>query len=503
MDEHMENRTTKENSEHKSDRWAILFHDMVRGARKYWWLLAVLVAACASLGLLVGLSTYRPMYKASATFTVKTYDDNNGFSYYYDNQTAAQMALTFPYLLDSDLLLDQVKTDLGVPYLNGAISAETTEDTNLFTLTVTGPNPQDAYDILLAVINNYPAVSQYVIGPNKLQVLDRPSVPDRPYNASQRSLTALAGGFIGLVGVVLFLLFYALTRNTLRREEEIQRRLNVPCLGSVPLVIPKRHRKAQVMDLSITNDKTGEAFIESLRRTALYAEKLLEDGKVLLVTSTIVGEGVTLTARNLALALAETGKQVLLLDGHLTEGGCPQGLERYLLGNAAVHEVIRRQGDSSLWLTGCDKELSRRDLTRTRLHTFIEEVKEQMDYILIDAPACQRLELISPLLEVADAAVYVIKQDEVKAHRILACFEDLTQYDTRLLGCVFNGVAGGMTGYGYHYGYGYGYRYGHYGHYGYRRHHYGHYGHYGDRYGYGYRDREDENNQTEKTSHKT
>ena len=497
MDEKMENRTTKENNENKAGRRAILLHDMVRGARKYWWLLAVMVAACASLGLLVGLSTYRPMYKASATFTVKTYDDNSGYSFHYDNQTAAQMALTFPYLLDSDLLLDRVKADLGVEYLNGVITAETTEDTNLFTLTVTSPNPQDAYNILGAVMDNYPSVSQYVIGRNTLKVLDRPSLPSRPYNASQRSLTALGGSFIGLLGGVLFLLLYALTRNTLRREDEIQRRLNVPCLGSVPLVIPKRRRKAQVMDLSITNDKTGEAFIESLRRTALYAEKLLEDGKVLLVTATVVGEGVTLTARNLALALAETGKRVLLLDGHLTEGGCPQGLERYLLGNASFSEVVSHREDTALRLTGCTNAVARRDLPHTRLHAFIEEAKAQMDYILIDAPTCQRLELISPLLEVADAAVYVVKQDEVKTHRILACFEDLTQYDVRLLGCVFNGVAGGVAGYGYHYGYGYGYGYG------YRRHHYGHYGHYGYRYGYGYRDREDENNQTKETTHKT
>ncbi len=485
MDATMENRTTKENSEIYDGRWAILFHDMLRGGRKYWWVLTVMVAVCAGIGLLVGIRAYRPMYQASATFTVETMNNNSGYSFYYDNQTAAQMALTFPYLLDSDLLLDRVKADLGVEHLNGVPTAETTENSNLFTLTVTSSDPQDAYDILLAVMDNYPDVSQYVIGRSKLNIITLPEMPTQPYNTNRRAITTAAGGCVGVLLFVLLLLFYGLTRNTVRREEEIQRRLNTLCLGCVPLVISKRYRKDKVMDLSITNDKTGEAFIESLRRAALYAEKQLGDGKVLLVTATTVGEGVTLTARNLALALSENGKRVLLLDGHLADGGCAEGLERCLLGNATFDEVVCRQGESTLYRTGCDKGLSRRDLNRVTLRDFMKEAREKMDYILIDAPNCQRLDQVSPLLEVADAVAYVVRQDEVKVHRILACFEDLAQYDAPLIGCVFNGVAGGVGGYGYHYGYGYGYRYG------YRR-HYGRYG-YGYRYGYGHRAEQEEN----------
>ena len=89
-----------------------------------------------------------------------------------------------------------------------------------------------------------------------------------------------------------------------------------------------------------------------------------------------------------------------------------------------------------------------------------------------------------------DAVVYVVRQDTVKSHRILACFEDLHPYDTTLLGCVFNGVEGGVGGYGYHYGYGYGYSY-KYG-YGYGR-RYG-YGRYGYGYGYGHRSKNEEEN---------
>ena len=70
MDEKREHHAQQEHTEEKSGKGAIILHDMVRGARKYWWGLTAIVAICACLGLLAGMRAYQPMYKASATFTV-------------------------------------------------------------------------------------------------------------------------------------------------------------------------------------------------------------------------------------------------------------------------------------------------------------------------------------------------------------------------------------------------------------------------------------------------
>ena len=129
--------------------------DFFRSLGKLWWLAVTLAAVVAVGALLYSVKTYQPMYKAEATFTVETYNPTqSGYSFFYDNHTAAQMALTFPYLLDSDLLLERVKVDLGVEYLNGTPSAKVIENSNLFTLTVTSRDPQAAYDILQALIKN-------------------------------------------------------------------------------------------------------------------------------------------------------------------------------------------------------------------------------------------------------------------------------------------------------------------------------------------------------------
>lgn len=210
--------------------------------------------------LLYGVKSYRPMYKAEATFTVETYSTTqSGYTFFYDSRTAAQMALTFPYLLDSDLLLERVRADMGVEILNGTPSAKVIDNSNLFTLSVTSRDPQAAYDILQALIKNYPAVAEYVIGKTQLNMIDYPEFPSTPYNSTQHLKSAVQGGLIGLVLGLGVVLLHALMRNTVRKETDITEKLHTSCLGSVPLVVPKGNRKVQ--DLSIHSSKVGTPFI--------------------------------------------------------------------------------------------------------------------------------------------------------------------------------------------------------------------------------------------------
>ena len=404
---------------------SVFVRDLLRSFGKFWWLTVLLAAVMAVVTLLYAVRSYQPMYRTEATFTVETYNTTqSGYTFFYDNHTAAQMALTFPYLLDSDLLLERVKADLGVEVLNGTPRAKVIENSNLFTLTVTSRDAQSAYDILQSLIRNYPTVAEYVIGKTQLNMIDYPSFPSVPYNKTKYLKTAAQGCAIGFGLGIAMIALYALMRNTIRRETDITEKLHASCLGIVPMVVPKGSRKLQ--ELSIHNSKVGTPFRESFRGLALQIVRLMEDKKVLLVTATSDKEGASTVARNLAEALIEQGKQVVLIDGDL-------------------------------------KKLEN-----------ISQMRQEADYILIDAPACKNLSSIAPFVEQSEAILYTIRQDYTKLPAVKNCFEDLNQFDAKLLGCVMNGVRFGITGYGYGYGYGYSYGYG-YG-YGYS---YGRYGNYG------------------------
>ena len=401
---------------------AVLLRDLLRSFSKLWWL-AIMLAVIVAAGFLVtAVSSYRPIYKAEATFTVETYSaTQSGYAFFYDNRTAAQMAKTFPYLLDSDLLLERVKADLGVEVLNGTPSAKVVDNSNLFTLTVTSQNPQAAYDILQALIKNYPAVAEYVIGKTQLNMIDYPEFPSVPDNSTQHLVEAAKGGVIGFALGLCIVLIHALLRNTVRQESDITDKLHSVCLGVIPMVILKGNRKKA--NLSIQSSKVGSPFRESFRGLALHTERLMEDRKVLLLTATSDDEGNSTIAQNLTEALIEQGKNVVLL------GSDPESLQK------------------------------------------IQQARENADYVLIDAPACKNLSKIAPFAEQAEAIIYTIRQDYSKLPRVMKCFEDLNQFDAKLIGCVLSGARAGVAGYGYGYTYGYGYgsgyHYGRYKNYGY------------------------------------
>lgn len=416
MDERKNNPQLNTQEDFEID-FSVLLRDLLRSFGKLWWLAVMLAAVFAVAALFYSAKTYQPMYKAETTFTVETYSAaQSGYTFFYDSSTASQMALTFPYILDSDLLLDRVKADLGVTYLKGTPSAKVIENSNLFTLTVTSRDPQAAYDILQSLIKNYPAVAEYVIGKTQLNMIDYPEFPSLPYNSTQHVKYALLGCIIGFAMGLGIVLLHAMLRNTIRKESDVSKKLQSNCLGSIPLVIPRGNRS---IELSILNNKVGTPFRESFRGLALQTVRTMEDKKVLLVTATCDEEGTSTVARNLVEALSEQGKHAILLTGN----------------DPAVKQLDR--------------------------------LRSETDYIIIDAPACQHLAQITLAAEQADAILYVIRQDYAKLPKIMHCFEDLNQFEAKLIGCVLNGMRSGITGYGYSYGYGYGYGYGRYGRYGY------------------------------------
>ncbi len=468
----------------------LFFHDCLRGLKKSWGLLLVLILALGLFGGVRSARAYRPMYRCQASFTVNTVqagNENYSYSFYYDQSTAAQMAATFPYILKSDLLTNLLKEDLGVNRINGSPSATSVANSNLFNLTVTSGNPQDALAILEAVIRNYPKVAQYVIGETQLNMIEAPRLPESPYNEREWIGSAVKYGMLGAALYACGLALYALLRNTIRREDEIEQKLRLPCLGVIPVVTFKQRSGKVDKSLSVKNEKTGMSFQEGFRSAALKLAQTLQQsgGKVVGVTAATRAEGSTTVAKNLAMALAETGKRVILIKGDFTlvtksAKETTKGLEQFFAGECQLADVLERDEKGGIWIAGCKRSLTQQELTAysDRLKALVAGAKMAVDFVVIDMPAVDELGRAGQELELCDGVVMVIRQDNLKLTRIIDAVEDLSRYDAALLGCVLNMTQEGTGGYGYG-GKGYYGRYGHYGRYGsYQR--YGGYGTYGE-----------------------
>lgn len=454
--------------------------------RRLWAVLLALTVLGGGLMYWLSMRTYTPLYRSEAMFSVSiNYSgdtDLSGYSYYYDKAAAQVVADTFPYLLESEFMLEMLRQQLGSEIINGAISSTSMAETNLISLTVTSPDPQSAFDIIKAVMDIYPRVSRRVVGETQLVVTREPLLPLSPFNSPNWTRnTALGAGAGFLLGAGLILLL-ALGRSTALSTDDVKRTVNLPCLSRVPNVKLKQRKNSTANSLLVTRQGSDSAFNESFRLLRLKLLRTLqENDRVILFTSTVPAEGKSSLAVNTALTLAKDNKKVLLVDADLRGPSIKallnmaepsDGLGEFLSGKLSCVEFLRYE-NTSLYVFSGDEAIANPSplFQRKHLAAFIQTVRPMFDYILLDTPPCAMMADAAALSVHADKVVYVIREDFAATGQIFDGVQSLSGIGADICGFVFN-RSSAIHGSGYGYGYGYG----HYG-YGYKKRGYG--------YGYG------------------
>lgn len=489
MDEQRERDVQKEED---TIDLTVLLRDFIRGIGKFWWLLVVLALLGGTIEYFRASGTYYPMYRSQATFTVTTNtsqssgSSDSDYNFYYDSARADQLALTFPYILSSDLLTDAMEEDMGVEYINGSVSATVIPDSNMITMYAISSDPESAKAILESAIRVYPDVSRFVIGETRFNIIDAPNLPDEPYNQPSYRRQTLMGAGIGLAIGIVFVVVYALLRKTVHKPEQLRKVMNLTCLASIPKVRRKARKKKQNEFISIRDTSIGPWFEESINTLQLRVCRDLDEkgGKTLMVTSTVPGEGKSMISVNLAYALAKNGKQVLLVDADLRRQDLAQrmgwkgsrlSMEEILSGHCEMEKAVTYEPESGIYFLGGKKPLHKTTLLQSKnLGKLLDQIKPLMDYIILDAPPCGAFEDVLLMEDYTDGILYVVMQDHAPRNQIIDAVGNLSLEEAPVIGYVFNGVSNVFGSYGYGYGkYGRYGRYGRYGHYGYHRYGYG------------------------------
>ena len=474
----MEQHTTHTNTEVQPIDLSVLLRRMGRALTRLWPVCLALVVLCAALMGWRAHRSFRPMYRSEAVFSVNLSfvggTDLSGYSQYYNKSAAQQVADTFPYLLTSDRMQELLLQRLGVTYLNGVISSSAIKDTSFFVLTVESPSPQDAYDILCAVIDVYPQVNRLVLGETQLVVNQEPSLPDAPYNADPWVRSAVKGAALGVVLALAVLIVAAALRRTVSSTGDVKRLVSLTALASIPRTAPKRRKNGPQQGLLITRMQTDSAFCEAYRLLRLKLLRQLKDeDKVIMVTSSIPSEGKSSVSVNLALSLAREGKKVLLIDGDLRGPSDKallgitkpsEGLGQCLSGSLDQVHFLRYEDTSLYVFAGSEPIHAPMNLLQyDKLEALINTLRPMFDYIVLDTPPCAMMADALAMCRHVDRVIYVIREDFAATTQIFEGIQALAGADARMAGFVFNCAAhvrGSSSGYGYGSGDGYGYGYG-------------------------------------------
>ncbi len=486
----MNNNTVNNESANSTVELKVLLSDIWRGVIKFGWIAVALAVLLGGLQFYRSYVRFTPVYTVSATFTVQTENKvlsgENGvsaYSFFYDRNTADQLANVFPHIIGSPILISHVCKDLGVESMPATVSAACIADTNMVTLTATGGDAQQTYDTLMSVINNYSSVADYIIGRTKLVIISEPEVPGQPSNKMAWRSSVLRAALIGAVIGIGWIMVYAILRKTIRTKEDIRNILNQNCVGVLPQVVFKKYRRKINTDIILTNPLIGNDFLESLRLLRGSVQKSLgENEKIIMVTSTAPDEGKSVVTANLASIFAKNEGKILVIDCDLRDSGlvpllCENSTEINVKNETEKYTVSTVMPFGFDLLTFKDGEKNLLTTIRTAtLKTLFAQFKEEYDLILVDTPPCGIISDASIIAGAADTVLYVIRQDVVMQTSIRTGISSMLETGTKLLGCLLNGATGGPGGYGNYYKYG-----------GYNKYYrYGYSGRYGKGYGKGY-----------------
>lgn len=451
-----------------------LLNRLLTSLRKLWIPVLVLTVLVSGFMCLRARRSFTPMYESTALFSVSsgysTDDIFSSASSYYDNAAAQSMAESFPHLLNTDMMRDLILVQLDKGYINGSISAASIAETNLFELTVRSSDPQDAYDILCAVIDSYPQVAVHMIDNPNIIVRQPPTLAGAPYNSFSATGSAARGAILGLaLGLLLVCLHTLLVRPVLT-SDELTKLVNLPLLASLPHVSVKKRRNNQ---RSFLRAEENAALNEALRglRTKICRHLSDHNGKIILLTSSLPGEGKSTIAANLALSLASGGQKVVLVDADLRKQSIGRMLGRNkrqaglmdCLRNSklSVLENLSTVPDSQLYyLSGASTGKQHYSIDPKAMNRILKELTSEFDYVVLDTPPSAVISDTALLCRHADCVVYVVKQGLASQSQILDSVTGLYDQGAPLLGCVFNDVPRSRIRRGYGYGYGYGSKYG-------------------------------------------
>lgn len=215
----------------------------------------------------------------------------------------------------------------------------------------------------------------------------------------------------------------------------------------------------------ITSDLSSRV-AESYRvlRTNIQFSSLDKPIKTILITSTAPAEGKSTTAANLAIAFAQTGSKVLIIDGDLRrpsqhkvfKTSNPLGLTNLLMQNVATQIAVRDVGVPNLKVvsSGPIPPNPSEIIGSGRMRDLLDSFKKDFDIIIIDGPPTLAVTDSAILSSMVDGVILVVAVGEVSKEMANKAKAQLASVKANILGVVLNGVEGDSQDDYYYYYYG-------------------------------------------------
>ncbi len=297
------------------------------------------------------------------------------------------------------------------------------------------------------------------------KVLDEASVNDKPVIPSTKAVLIISLMLAFFVPLIILLLKGYL-KNTISNREDVERLTKIPIIGVVghlsdgERLIVARKPKSSI----------AEAF-RSIRANLMFFG-LADEHKIVMITSSVGGEGKSFSTLNLATVLSLQNHKVVIVGMDLRKPQLVQdlgisnekGVSTYLIGKISLDEVLCKTNIENLDIipSGPVPPNPAELLAKKETKDLLEKLKDRYDYIIIDTPPVGIVSDAMLLMGLADINVFILRENYSKKQYLKTINEYYKDGKVKNL-CILLNDAGLNQQYGYGYGYSYGYHgYGYY-----------------------------------------
>lgn len=429
--------------------------DYLRVLRRNW----IVIVSATLVGLLAGASAtliIRPTYTSESQLFVAIQGSGSVSELQQGNTFSQARVQSYVKTVETPVVLqpaiDNLGLDISASKLAGKVTATTDLDTVLITISAQDTSPVQASAIAQAVANSLIQAVDTLerpknggTSPVSLSIIRPAEAPTSP-TAPNVQLNLFIGLLTGFLAGVAVAFVRSMLDYRLRGEADLRQITDAPLLGAI--AFDPDAAKRPLLTQALHQSPRAESFRQL--RTNLQFANVSGKAKTVLVTSSLPGEGKSTTATNLAIALAQAGQSVCLIDADLRRPMVHEymhldrnaGLTTALVGSVDVNELLQPWGDDNLFVltSGQVPPNPSELLGSAEMKHLLRRLEQAFDSIIIDAP---------PLLPVTDAAVLsqfvggvvvVVGSHKIKQQDLSKSLSSLDLVGAQLMGIVLNQI---------------------------------------------------------------